>query len=193
MCIYYMSVYKLLRHDINVNKDPFDLMCKTINVKNVHDYKILRDLDYIFKSMKINNYVCPNCKSNNIIYNSQKTCLDCGYLLDNVYVTINNQRDKYTKYTNNMYKTQKYVKIIINQKLNNLSGNVKERITNETNNILFQFNKTNLNKTKSFFSYPYMFRYILHKLKLYNYMDSFKPLKTKSILQINEELYSTFN
>ena len=47
-----MSVYKLLRHDINVNKDPFELICKTINVKNVHDYKIQANLDYIFKSMK---------------------------------------------------------------------------------------------------------------------------------------------
>ena len=38
-----------------------------------------------------------------------------------------------------------------------------------------------------------MFRHILHKLKLYNYIDRFKPLKTKSILKINEEFYSTFN
>ena len=59
---------------------------------------------------------------------------------------------------------------------------MKERIINKTNKILFQFNKTNLNKRKSFFSDSHMFRYILNKLKLYNYIDRFKPLKTKSIL-----------
>ena len=188
-----MSVYKLLRHDINFNKDPFELICKTINFKNFQYYKILTDLDYRFKRIKINNKVRPNCKSNNIIYDDQENCIDCGYVLDNVFVTGYNQRNNYTKYVNNMYKRKTCVKIIINQKLSNLSGNLKERIINETNNILFQFNKANLNKRKSFFSYSYMLRYILNKLKLYNYIDRFKPLTTKSILQTNEEFYSAFN
>ena len=167
-----MSLYKLLRHDINVNKDLFELMCKTINFKNVHDYKMLTDLDYRFKSIKMNNNVCPNCKSNNIIYDDQKTCIDCGYVLDNIYVTSYNQRDNYTRYVNNMYKRKTYVKMIINQKLDDLSGNMKARLINEANNILFQFSKTNLNKRKSFFSYSYMFRYILNELKLYKYKNS---------------------
>ena len=144
-----MSVYKLLRHDINVNKDQLELICKTINIKDVHDFKILTDLCCRFKRMKKNNYVCPNCKSN-IIYDDQKTCIDCGYVLDNMYVTSYNQTDNYTKYVNNMYKRKTYVKIIINRKFNDLSGSMKQRIINETNNILFQFNKTNLNKRKSF-------------------------------------------
>ena len=88
-------------------------------------------------------------------------------MLGNVYVTSYNQRDNYSKYENNMYKRKTYVKIIINQKLNDLSGNMKEQIINETNNILFQFKKTNLNKRKSFFSYSFKFRYVLNKLKLY--------------------------
>ena len=92
-----------------------------------------------------------------------------------------------------MYKRKTYVKIIINQKLYDLSGNIKARLINEANKILFQFSKTNLNKRKSFFSYSYMFRYILNELKLYKYIDRFKPLKTKSILRTNEEFYSTFN
>ena len=67
--MYYMSTYKLLRHDIKVNKDSFDLKCKTINVKN--NCKILKDLDHKFKNMKINNNAYPNCKSNNITLDEQ--------------------------------------------------------------------------------------------------------------------------
>ena len=104
-----MSIYKLLRHDIKVNNDPFDLISKTINVKTIHDYKMLTDLGYRFKHMKINNNICPNCKSN-IIYDDQKTCINYGSVLDNVYVTSYNQRDYYTRYVNNMYKRKTYVK-----------------------------------------------------------------------------------
>ena len=71
-------------------------------------------------------------------------------MLDNVYVTSYNQRDNYTRYVNNTYKRKTYVKIIINQKLDDLPNNMQERIINESNNI-FQFNKTNINKRKSFF------------------------------------------
>ena len=178
-----MSVYKLLIRDICNNKQPRDLICKTINVKTMHEYKMLTDLDYRFKNMKINNNAFFNCKSTNIVFDDQKTFINCGSVLGNVYVTSHNQRDTYTIYVNNMYKRKTYVKILINPKLNDLSGNMKARIINEVNNVLFQFNKTNLNKRKSFFSYSYMFRYILNKLKLYKYIDRFKPLKTKSILQ----------
>ena len=74
-----------------------------------------------------------------------------------------------------------------------MPSNIKEQIINETNNVLFQFNKSNLNKVKSFFSYSFMFIYVLNKLKLYKYVDRFKSLKAKSILSTNEEFYSTFN
>ena len=66
--------------------------------------------------------------------------------------TSYNQRGNYNKYVNNMHKRKTYIKIIIKQKLNDLLSHIKEQIINEANNILFQFNKTNLNKRKSFFS-----------------------------------------
>ena len=94
----------MLRRDIKTNNNPFDLICKTINVKTIHDYKILTDLDFRFKLMKINNNVCPNRKSNNVIYDDLKTCIDCGSVLGNLYLTSYNQRDNYTRYLNNMYK-----------------------------------------------------------------------------------------
>ena len=47
-----------------------------------------------------------------------------------------------------MYKRKTYVKLIINKKIDDLSSNMKERILNEANNVLFQFNKLNLNKRK---------------------------------------------
>ena len=50
-----MSFYKVLRREINANKDLFDLLCKTINFKNINDYKMLTDLDYRYKHLKINN------------------------------------------------------------------------------------------------------------------------------------------
>ena len=99
-----MSVCKLFRCDIKMNNDPFDLICKTINVKTIYDCKMLTDLDYGCKHMKINNNVCPTCKSNNIIYDDLKICIDCGSVLSNVYVTSNNQRDNDTRYVNKMYK-----------------------------------------------------------------------------------------
>ena len=49
------------------------------------------------------------------------------------------------------------IKVIIKQKLNDLPSHITEQIINETNSILFQFNKINLNKRKSFFSYSFMF------------------------------------
>ena len=57
-----------------------------------------------------------------------------------------------------MYKRKTYVKVVIKQKLNDLPSNIKEQIASETNNMLFQFNKSNLNKRKLFFSYSFMFR-----------------------------------
>ena len=103
------------------------------------------------------------------------------------------QEKKYVYKIINQNKNYTYVKILINQKLNDLSGNMKAQIICEANNALFQFNNTNLSKRKSFFSYSYMFRYKLNKLKLYKYIDRFKPLKTKSILKTNKEVFSTFN
>ena len=63
--------------------------------------------------------------------------IDCGYVLDNVYVNSYNQRANYTRYVNNMYKRKTNVKIIIYQKLDDLPNNMKERIITEANNILF--------------------------------------------------------
>ena len=105
-----MSVYKLLIRDICNNKHPFDLICKTLNVKTMHEYKMLTDLDYRFKNMKINNNDCFNCKSTNIVYDDQKTCINCGSVLGNVYVTSYNQRDNYTRYINNVYKRKRMLK-----------------------------------------------------------------------------------
>ena len=61
-------------------------------------------------------------------------------VLANIYVT-SYQRDNYNKYIKNMYKRKTYIKVIIKQKLNDLPSHIKEQIINETNNILFQFNK----------------------------------------------------
>ena len=47
-----------------------------------------------------------------------------------------------------MYLSKKYIKVIIKQKLNDIPSHIKEQIINETNNILFQCYKTNLNKRK---------------------------------------------
>ena len=44
---------------------------------------------------------------------------------------------------------------------------MQERIINESNNILYQFNKTNLDKMNSFFSYSYMFRYIFKSNQIF--------------------------
>ena len=78
---------------IRSNNDVLDLICKTRDIDNIHEYKMLTDLDYRFKHMKMNNNVCPNCKTHNIIYDDQKTCIDCGSVLGNVNVTSYNQRD----------------------------------------------------------------------------------------------------
>ena len=81
--------------------------------------------------MKINYNTCYNCKSNNIIYDEQKTCNDCCIVLANIYVTSNNQKDNYNKYANNMYKRKTYIKVIIKQKLNDLPRHIEEKIINE--------------------------------------------------------------
>ena len=77
------------------NEEIFDLICRTKDITNVHDYKILTDIDYRFKHMKINDNTCYNCQSNNIIYDEQKTGKDCGMVLANIYVINYNQRDNY--------------------------------------------------------------------------------------------------
>ena len=174
---------------IRNNEEIFDLICKTNDIDNIHDYKMLTDVDYKIKHMKINN-ICINCQSINILHDEQITCIDCGSVLGYQYVTSYSLNQNYNKYINNIYKRKTYIKTIIKQKLNDISNKIKEEIINETNNILFQFNKTNMNQRKSFFSYSYMFRYILNKLKLYEYIDRFKPLKTKSIMKSNDEFYN---
>ena len=69
---------------IRRNEEIFDLICRTKDVTNVHGYKMLTDIDYRFKHIKINDDTCYNCKSNNIIYNEQNTCKDwhdaCKYI-----------------------------------------------------------------------------------------------------------------
>ena len=44
-----MSIFKLLRHDIKDNKYVFDLICQTINLKYINDYKMPTDSDYRYK------------------------------------------------------------------------------------------------------------------------------------------------
>ena len=46
---------------IKNNEVIFDLICRTKDVTNVHDNKILTDIDYKFKHMKINDNTCYNC------------------------------------------------------------------------------------------------------------------------------------
>ena len=82
---------------IRNTEEIFDLICRTKDVTNVHDDKILTDIDYRFKNMKINDNTCYNCKSNNVINDEQKTSKDCGMVLANIYVTSYNQRDNYNK------------------------------------------------------------------------------------------------
>ena len=82
---------------IRNNEEIFDLISRTKDVTNVHGDKILTDIDYWFKNMKINDNTCYNCKSNNVINDEQKTCKDCGMVLANIYVTSYNQRDNYNK------------------------------------------------------------------------------------------------
>jgi transcription elongation factor Elf1 len=180
---------------IRNNVEVLDLISKAHGVNNIHDYKMLSDINYKMKHTKKEyNNNCPNCNSYNIIDdNGQITCTKCGSVIGYKYITGYKEKENYNKYINNIYKRKTYVKILINKKLNDLSYSLKEQIINEINNILFQFNKTNKNRRKSFFSYSYMFRYVLDKLKLYDYIDRFKKLKTRSILKVNEEFYSTLN
>jgi RecA-family ATPase len=83
------------------------------------------------------------------------------------YVLNFNDKLYYTK-QNNIYKRKTYVRSIINKKLYDLSQLNKEKIIKESNKIFVQLNKINHNNRKSFFSYSYMFRYILTKLELYD-------------------------
>ena len=79
--------------------------------------------------MKIKNNECPSCQSNNVFDDDgQIIRTDCGSVLGYQFVTSYSQKQNYDKYVNNIYKRKTYVKILIKQKLNDLTCNIKERI-----------------------------------------------------------------
>ncbi len=168
---------------IRNNEEVFDLICKTKDVDNIHEYKMLTDLDYKYKHMKINNNICSNCQSNNIVSDDEIACIDCGSVLGYQFVTGYNQKQNYNKYVNNKYKRKTYVRVQVENKLHDLTNVIKERIIKEAEFILyFKLYKIKIN-------YRYLFRYILNKLQLYEYVDRFPQHKTKSVAKRNNELY----
>jgi hypothetical protein len=84
------------------------------------------------------------------------------------------------------YKRITYIRQLIKKKLVDLPRNTKQRIVHEASNILQQFDRY----TNRQFSYSTMFRRILKKLELYEYIDRFKPLKTPHVLEACDEFYS---
>ena len=173
-----------------INEEIFELLSKVQDVDNKHDYLMITDIDYRAKHRKINTNKCENCNSINIFnVDGIKTCIQCGSALGCNYVADYDDMEHYTKLIN-IYKRKTYVKTIIKSKLRDLSQINKENIIKESNRIFVEFNKSNLNQRKSFFSYSHMFRHILNKLELFDYVDKFKPLKTKHTLSANEEFYN---
>jgi hypothetical protein len=190
---YKQSINEQINH-IRNNDEILQLCIEAFHAGNLHDYKMVIDRNYRMKHSNKYDCNCPDCMSYNIIdLDGQTTCTNCGLVLEYKHAAIGYiERQNYNKYRSSMYKRKTYVKIIINQKLYDLTCNQKEQIVSETNQILAQFNKTKINQRKSFFSYSYMFRYVLNKLKLNEYIDRFKQLKIESINKANAEFYSTF-
>ncbi len=180
---------------IRNNDEVLQLCIEAFHAGNLHDYKMVTDRNYRMEHSKKYDHNCPECKSYDLIDEDGKiTCTNCGSVLGYKLTAISyTEQQNYNKYPNNMYKRKTYVKLLINQKLYDLSYDLKERIISEINKILALFNKTNANNRNSFFSYSYMFIYVLNKLKLNDYIGRFKPLKCESVIKANEEFYSAFN
>ena len=186
----------LIEEDINQmrlsntnNEDILLFLSQVYGVDNKHDYLMVTNVDYR-RQHQNKNYNCDICQSINISnIDGLYICTNCGSVLGYNYVLTYNDMECYTKH-NNIYKRRTYIKTIINEKLSDLPQVDKEKIIKLSYKIFTEFNKINLNKRKSFFSYSYMFRYILKKLELNNYIDKFKPLKIKHVLAANEEFYN---
>ncbi len=174
---------------IRNNDEILQLCIEAFHAGNLHDYKMVTGRNYRMEHSKKYDHNCPECKSYNINYDGQITCMDCGLVIGYTYILGYYERDNHYKYVNNMYKTMTYVKILINQKLSDLSYNLKEQIIIEIKKIFVHYKKTNKNRRKSFYSYSYMFRYVLNKLNLNDYIDRFKPLKGESVIKANDEFY----
>jgi hypothetical protein len=138
---------------------------------------MLTDAAYLVANLKIDVNKCPDCCSSDVIsYNWRQICNKCGVVIDNGY------EPDYKKH--NCYKRITYVKQLIKKKLADLSYYTKQRIVREASNILRQVD--------SHFSYSYMFRFILKKLKLYQYVDRFKLIKNPDMLDEFDEFYQKY-
>jgi hypothetical protein len=162
---------------IRENREVIELMFKAMSVDSVHEYRMLTDAAYLVANLKIDVNKCPECRSRDVIsYNWRQICNKCGVVIDNGY------EPDYKKY--NCYKRITYVKQLIKKKLADLSYYTKQRIVREACNILRQVD--------SHFSYSYMFRFILKKLKLYQYVDRFKLIKNPDMLDEFDEFYQKY-
>jgi hypothetical protein len=167
---------------IRENREVIELMFKamsinTYSIDSVHEYRMLTDAAYLVANLKIDVNKCPECRSNDVIsYNWRQICNTCGVVIDNGY------EPDYKKH--NCYKRITYVKQLIKKKLADLSYYTKQRIVREACNILRQVD--------SHFSYSYMFRFILKKLKLYQYVDRFKLIKNPDMLDEFDEFYQKY-
>jgi hypothetical protein len=162
---------------IRENREVIELMFKAMSADSVHEYRMLTDAAYLVANLKIDVNKCPECRSRDVIsYNWRQICNKCGVVIDNGY------EPDYKKY--NCYKRITYVKQLIKRKLADLSYYTKQRIVREACNILRQVD--------SHFSYSYMFRFILKKLKLYQYVDRFKLIKNPDMLDEFDEFYQKY-
>jgi hypothetical protein len=167
---------------IRENREVIELMFKamsinTYSIDSVREYRMLTDAAYLVANLKIDVNKCPECYSRDVIsYNWRQICNKCGVVIDNGY------EPDYKKH--NCYKRITYVKQLIKKKLADLSYYTKQRIVREACNILRQVD--------SHFSYSYMFRFILKKLKLYQYVDRFKLIKNPDMLDEFDEFYQKY-
>jgi hypothetical protein len=175
----YIDYFKLRDIDyIRENREVIELMFKAMSVDSVHEYRMQTDAAYLLANLKIDISKCPECSADVIDYNWQQLCNECGLVIDN------RCKPDYKKY--NVYKRITYIRQLIKKKLVDLPRNIKEKIVCEASNILQQFDRY----TNRHFSYSTMFRRILKKLELYEYVDRFKQLKTLHALEACDEFYS---
>ena len=164
---------------IRENREVIELMFKAMSIENVHEYRMLTDAAYLVANLKFDVNKCPDCRSRDVIdHNWRKICKKCGLVINNS-CEINNKKYNY-------YKRITYIRQLIKKKLADLPYNTKQRIVREACNILLQFDRY----TNRHFSYSTMFRRILKKLELYEYVDRFKQLKTLHTLEAFDEFYS---
>ena len=171
---------------IRENREVIELMFKAMSINtysadSVHEYRMQTDAAYLLANLKIDISKCPECYANVIDYNWQQWCNKCGVVIDN------RCKPDYKKY--NFYKRITYIRQLIKKKLFDLPRNMKEKIVREASNILQQFDGYTRLGTRPF-SYSSMFRRILKKLELYEYVDRFKLLKTPHALEVCNEFYS---